>query len=557
MPTSSLQYCDLAWSDEPRTTSPTDSRCWLMGARSLEEVCAVPSGVRLPAAHSTRTDVRRFELPAGIAGRPGDRESIQLALREGFGVDSEIVCSRPTDVGRFRGELPEDLTTLTAEEREAIDAQNVIGQHIELVNTACDDAPADPLRRQPRDGVVAIEFVNLVRTWKKTTESADARYSLIVRIATEVASLLEDVCRRPRRVLRRERAMEDLARIAQVDAACIRWISRQPGRSVAEKAGPKQQLLSVVRVEHADTLENRVLRDFAVRAIRESDAYCVENRAFRDGPRVQLVSRFRRLLHRLLRETDLATVSPLSGYPEPNYVLMFDQRYKIVWHWYQKLRRLQQEQEDLWRWRHRVWAEIVLCNILVTLHELSAELIGDRPLFRSPLYLRQEPQDAEASGRFLDARSLFPSFIGPQITNHMTEVAVPDQAVADQERESRLGRLRKLNPDIILRTGPLSVPAADRSLVGVWTEFTPSGSEDDVAAEASSLEDTIKSAGITGISGVLARPYKRDSAGNSLLQGFDFISQGSRPTWGCRLPMDQKQAVNYLKQALPVVLGTS
>ena len=557
MPSPSPDYCDLAWSDEPRATSPTDSRCWLMGARSLRSVSALPSGAKLPSASSASPEVRRFELPAGVAGRPGDRESIQLVLRPDLGVDAEVVCSRPTDVGRFRGELPEDLTTLTPEEREAIDAQNAIGQHIELVNTACDEAPADPLRRLRRDGVIAIDFVDLICTWKKTMEGADARYALIVRIAAEVASLLEDVCRRPRRVLRRERAMEDLARISQVDAACIRWISRQPGRSVAEKAGPKQQLLSVVRVEHADTLENRVLRDFAVRAIRESDAYCVENRAFRDGPRVQQVSRFRRLLHRLLRETDLATVSPLSGYPEPNYVLMFDERYKVVWHWYQKLRRLQQEQEDLWRWRHRVWAEIVLCNILVTLHELSAELIGDRPLFRAPLYLRQEPQDGEASGRFLDARSLFPLFIGPENTSQVTEVTVPDEAASAQERDSRLGRLRKLNPDIILRTGPLSVPVTERSLVGIWTEFTPSGSEHDAAIEAKNLEETIKSARISGTSGVLIRPSKRSSAGTSLLEGFDFASQRNRPTLGCRLPMDQKQAVNYLKQALPVFLGAS
>ncbi|MFM8326932.1 MAG: DUF2357 domain-containing protein, partial [Pirellulaceae bacterium] len=97
--------------------------------------------------------------------------------------------------------------------------------------------------------------------------------ALIVKLAREIARLLGQVCENPRVVLRRSREFQNLSSIQEIDAACLRWIARQPGRDIYERAGSRQQLLGVVRKEDTDTLENRVVRDLLHRARVECSNY--------------------------------------------------------------------------------------------------------------------------------------------------------------------------------------------------------------------------------------------------------------------------------------------
>lgn len=544
------KICDYAWSDVPAVTVPA-SRCWLLVRHPCERVDLQPAGLRLPRIPAgLDPQWNRFELPAGVGTALGEPDCQRLSVRSDGVARRDIELLRPIDVARVPTDLPEDPAELPQSVRDSIDAQTAIGQHIDLVNTACENPPADPLRRGHSGASVPLPFDAFMDLWNKTMKGGDARFALIVRIATEVGDLVENLCRRPRRVLRRERALERIERVSQVDAACLRWISRQPGRTVVEKAGPRQRLLSVVRVEHADTPENRVLRDFAIRAIRAADAYCVENRSFRGSARVQRVGRFARMLRRLLRETEIGRVAPLSGMPEPNYVLMFDSRYKAIWYWYLKLRRLQQEQEDLWRWRHRLWSEVVMCSLMVALDDISTQALEGARLFRSHVFIRQEPHDGPASGRFIEPRSPLPLFVFPGAPLRLVEISPADNPGLLRQNDHRIKRLLSLSPDLVLRVTAVGEAPAESWLVGVWTEFTPSADSREIRDAAKGLRDSIIALNIHKASSILIQPARREATGATTVQGFDYSSPDAHVSVGFRLAMNQAEGVEFLKQAL-------
>lgn len=550
----SFKLCDNAWSDASASSVPA-SRCWLLVRSPCGGIDLQPSGSRLPhGSKSSDLQWQRFELPAGVSGNIKHQDCQRLTVRSVGGSHDDIELLRPIDVARVPEELLEDPAGLPQGVRDSIDAQTAIGQHIDLVNTACENPPPDPLRRGHAGTSIPLPFDAFIDLWKKTMKGDDARFALIVRIATEVGELIEAVCRCPRRVLRRERALERMDRVSQVDAACLRWISRQPGRTVIEKAGPRQQLLSVVRIEHADTPENRVLRDFAVRAIRAADAYCVENRSFSTSARVQRVGRFGRTLRRLLKETEIGRVAPLSGTPEPNYVLMFDARYKQIWYWYVKLRRLQQEQEDLWRWRHRTWAEVVMCSFMVALDDLSASAMQGVRLFQSHVFLRQEPHDGPASGRFLESRSPLPLFVLPGVPLRVVEISPADNPGLLQQKDKRIERLLTLSPDVVIRVSQVGDSQAESQLIGVWTEFTPTSIAEEVRETAEGLRDSVVALNLGKTSGVLILPARRDTGGTTTIQNLDYLSSDTCPSVGARLSMSPAEGVESLKKVILSVL---
>src|SRR5262249_48223772 len=44
---------------------------------------------------------------------------------------------------------------------------------------------------------------------------------------------------------------------------------------------------------------------------------------------------------------------------QPNYVLQNDLRYREVWHWYSKLLRREEEEDRIWDWQPRTWADVM------------------------------------------------------------------------------------------------------------------------------------------------------------------------------------------------------
>ncbi len=226
---------------------------------------------------------------------------------------------------------------------------------------------------------------------------------LIVRIAEDCAPILESICSRPRRVLRRERCMERLDRVEQMDDACLQWLVRQPGRTILEKSGPRQRVLSVVRLETADTHENRVVRDFLERSLRAAELYLRENRRRASSYRIVLVRRFRNRIRYWLKYSPFAEVPRPTGIPAANYVLQFDDRYRRVWYWYERLRRHQTYQDEVWRWQHRTWAEH---GTLALMHAIS-ELQGDSRGYHATVFVQTDP----SCGQFVDERSAIGTWV--------------------------------------------------------------------------------------------------------------------------------------------------
>lgn len=174
-------------------------------------------------------------------------------------------------------------------------------------------------------------------TWEEVSKSLapdkeNPRAGLETTLARELPAVLTQVFDRLRKVLRREREPQAVGRVEQLDAACLRWLTRQPGYTVAQKAGPRQRVLAVVRRENYDILENRVLRDLLLRTERLTERWLEENeKAFPNHESVKAVKRLSNLCRKGLELETLQDVSPLHDVPKPNYVLTQDALYRRIW----------------------------------------------------------------------------------------------------------------------------------------------------------------------------------------------------------------------------------
>lgn len=193
-----------------------------------------------------------------------------------------------------------------------------------------------------------------------------------------------------------------MSRIQETDSTCVKWVARQPGITLAQKAGSRQQALAVVRIETPHTPENRIIRDLLVRAIVACSKYAAENKRYPPNARVDRIRQFRRELQGYLERSPLAGVSPLVGLARPNYVIQRDQRYRPLWDVYLQLVRQQKQEDDAWRWRNRVWAEHIGVFVLASLRRMTADFPDE-----ADVLLRSE----QVHGRFIDVFSAPPGIL--------------------------------------------------------------------------------------------------------------------------------------------------
>ena len=350
-------------------------------------------------------------------------------------------------------------------------AQLLVDRHLDLVNHVRDTPQARPGNWEgDADGAAVRSLQHVLADWRRMGNRDEPRMALIVRLARQLSRTVEGICLRPRKILRRERILQPVGRIQEVDSACLRWMARQPGRTPAEKAGDKQNLMSVARLEVVDTPENRLVRDFLDRAETAARDYLREHRTFRNHERVEVVRRFRRLLTRMRRTSEIAGLPPISGQIQPNYVLQYDDRYRKIWDAWLLLVRRRREQDQAWRWRHRIFAEQSLLAVLNALrniarrsaieHGSTPRVSGGSSALRSDLRITGE----QVTGNYIDSTE----GIGPwrlRTGERSDEVGV---VWGGQIRRHPAvpPALSNLNPDYVLirRTG-----AHVQSLSAVWT----------------------------------------------------------------------------------------
>jgi hypothetical protein len=169
----------------------------------------------------------------------------------------------------------------------------------------------------------------------------------------------------------------------------------------------------------------------------------------------------------LIAGTEVGQVVDLVGPPQPNYVLLYDSRYRELWGWYQRLRRQQNEQDSVWRWRHRVWAETCLLAVSSCL-EQAQERHGMPVGCEGVVYLRSE-QDA---GRFLDARSpLGPWAVETAAGPRRVHLILPEHFETIVGENPWLTRYLGLAPDFVLVAHDPARQLAGGRWLGVWTSL--------------------------------------------------------------------------------------
>ena len=261
----------------------------------------------------------------------------------------------------------------------------------------------DPVTAEEEEGVEALRHMNEVlariqeledalevpnnawgrlrEAWKRAENEADPKMAEIVRQARRMQPVLRDLEKRIRRVLRRHRELVSLDRVQEMDRASMVWLSRQPGRSIAERAGSSQRILATVRRENFDTLENRVLHAYSRLAADVAREWMREHPRAKESARYAQVDGFRKSCRAVARSLAEMGVMIASAGVQPNYVLMQDRSYREVHDGWLRLLLRRKIEDDLWAWQAETWTDFTVLSIILAIDELEeAELIAQSPI---------------------------------------------------------------------------------------------------------------------------------------------------------------------------------
>jgi hypothetical protein len=330
--------------------------------------------------------IRLWQLP--VSSSAGD-EQVDLRLRLERSGETAIGLSIRGGLGRWSKDRIGDA----AGER-ILDRENQLGIMIEQMERVAELDREDLIAQGAMRGRIRASWRRVTDAILAERDVSEPRMALIVRHAQLLHRHVAELGRHPRRILTRNRCMQSVHRIQEMDSACLTWYVRQPGRTPIEKAGARQTLMAIMREETVDTPENQVLRDFLLRTTQIAEAYLGANRNLAASSRYGEVCRYGQTCATLLRRPEFQQIRAVAGVPKPNYVLTSDLRYRRIWEAYQKLLRRQDEQDDAWSWQGRLWGDTValLTNTALLLDATT------KVLALPALYLRKE-QD---HGRWLD-----------------------------------------------------------------------------------------------------------------------------------------------------------
>lgn len=261
--------------------------------------------------------------------------------------------------------------------------------------TAENHYPKQRHRSKSKRGALPLDWGDIATVLNPKTDQPEE--SLVTFIVRDCLSEVEQLSVDLRKILLRERKRTPLGRVQQVDTHCLRWLSKQPGRNVAEKAGGRQRILSVVRRENYDTLENRVLKDFAIRVRNLSQGYLFRNEPqFKEYESVKKVRRLSKLCLKILQNPIMDEIKKLVEHPHPNYVLRQERRYSKMWQAYCKVVRHAHIAERLWERKQEIEELVIQLRKEVLIHTHSdaafhcplwfPPIDGKQPLIDQPFY---------------------------------------------------------------------------------------------------------------------------------------------------------------------------
>jgi hypothetical protein len=221
----------------------------------------------------------------------------------------------------------------------------------------------------------------LARFWKQAETEEKPLVSEILRQARDMPRILELLMVRLRRVLQRERDIVGLDRVQEIDEASMSWLSRQPGRTLTEQAGPSQLVQAIVRRESYDTGENRVVHAWCRLANGSARDWMRHNDRAQKSERYRQVKRLYSRTRVAIRDLEKLRIGIAPVDQIPNFVLTDDLDYRKVNEAWRRLLREKRRFDELWAWQSRTWSDF--CALAVTLSVKAidgAELVASCPL---------------------------------------------------------------------------------------------------------------------------------------------------------------------------------
>lgn len=229
--------------------------------------------------------------------------------------------------------------------------------------------------------------------WLDPSAEREPTMDILISHARQHRGTWANIVDHPRRLLSRQRELMPLSRVQELDVQCMQWLTRQPGNTLAERAGGRQRILGLTRQENRNTLENRVFLDLMVRSVSAAREYIdINNRRIagsrrtRRTSRLTLVESYTRECRRIQAELETQGVSRQIDPVQPNYVLLHERRYHDVWIAREEMIRRERAVDELWRWQRRSWAEFCKMAVAISLVWMS----DARHVLASPLAARTE-----------------------------------------------------------------------------------------------------------------------------------------------------------------------
>lgn len=224
-------------------------------------------------------------------------------------------------------------------------------------------------------------WTNLKSSWDAAERDEEPRMAEIVQQAKELATIIKELRSRIRRVLRRQRELTPLDRVQEMDRSSMVWLSRQPGATLAERAGGDQRIMAVVRKENFDTLENRVVHAYAKLASDVCQGWLREHSRARGSQRYSLVEGYFKLCNALAEEFRRLGIRVALADITPNYVLLEDKGYRAVREAWEKLLQREKAKDELWAWQAETWTEFAVLLLVLAIYEMpESELIAQSPI---------------------------------------------------------------------------------------------------------------------------------------------------------------------------------
>lgn len=217
----------------------------------------------------------------------------------------------------------------------------------------------------------------------------DPKTSVLLDQAESMPKVLGRIIRDPKRQLGREHRVVPVGQATEIGSESFAWLMRQPGRTAEEKA--HRGVLCSVRTTEFDTLENRIVRDYARRTIREVQR----------TPPAKALKKWERECHWVDRGLRELGVGMPHGHAQANQVLRMNPDYRRVWEARKALLDRLEQTELLWCWQGETWNEFALClfKAAVARHlEADDPQAGWHAAVRSPIRMRR----GQHQGRWIE-----------------------------------------------------------------------------------------------------------------------------------------------------------